>query len=246
MHHRTKPDYPAAANFFRKYLEELLKSHLPDHEIRDENYALIETYRLGTLVNVGLKFLHKIGADASLLLELQNALPTLLHPLSHYELSTQVYKGELLRVEELLPKFAKQLIALKLTYKVFIPQGRMVKLNFIINATDTGYYEIYTKETIYILRSTVGVISLSLGDCHSKCSYTLSNGYEIARNNFSTNDNFVQYISISNSFDTIYNFIHSQPLYSHVIRASDPLTEFHYYNDGLSQTLDQHMAQVIW
>jgi hypothetical protein len=40
-------------------IQEVLKSNLPEHEIRDDNYTLIETYKLGALVNSGLHFLTK-------------------------------------------------------------------------------------------------------------------------------------------------------------------------------------------
>ncbi len=246
LHHKSRPDYPAAANFFRKSLEELLKSHLPDHEIRDENYALIETYRLGALVTSGLNFLQKINANNAVLLELQNALPSLLHPLSHYELSTQVYRAELERVEELIPKLEKQLSDLKLTYKVFIPKGRLIKLNFVISSTDTGYYDIYSKETIYILRDANGLISLSLGECHCKTCYKVSNASEISRTNFATTDAAAQYTSILDSYQSIYNFIHGQAGYEHIASAANPYTEFHYHDNSINQSLEQHILQVPW
>ncbi|WP_284653502.1 AAA family ATPase [Flavobacterium terrisoli] len=246
LHHKSRPDYPASANFFRKSLEEILKNNLPSHEIRDENYAMIETYRLGALVSSGLKFLQKIAADDKILLELQNALPTLLHPLSHYELSTQVYKVELERVEHLIPLLQDQLLHINLNCKVFIPKGRSFTLKFSINGTDNGFYEIYSKETIYALRASNGALTLSVGGCHCKCSYRTSSGGEISRSNFSPAATFVQYISVLDSYETIYNHIHVQPEFSHIPIAINPLNEFEYYNDNTNQTLEQHLQQVIW
>jgi energy-coupling factor transporter ATP-binding protein EcfA2 len=120
LHHKTKPDYPAAANYFRKSAEEIMTQQIPEHEIRDENDAIVETYKLGKLVNSCLNFLDKIGANGSLLLQLKNALPSLLHPLSHYDLSSQVYKIELEEIQVLLPQIITQLTELKTNYRVLI------------------------------------------------------------------------------------------------------------------------------
>lgn len=246
LHHKIKPDYPAAANFFRKSAEEILKSNLPEHEIRDDNYTLIESYKLGALVNSGLHFLNKIGADNSLLLELKNALPTLLHPLSHYQLSAQVYKAELEGLLELIPKLEKQLKDLKATYRVFLPQGRKFNLAFTINATDTGYYEIWSKETIYALRDSAGVVTLSAGSCHCKTCYTLSGANETSRRNFNNNDIIAQYISVEDSYNKIYNHIHGIAVYAHIARVGNCLTEFAYQNENGNHSLEHHKGLVAW
>lgn len=246
LHHKSKPDYPAAANFFRKSAEELLKHNLPEHEIRDDNYALIESYKLGALINSGLHFLSKIGADSSLLLELKNALPTLLHPLSHYQLSAQVYKVELENIQELIPKLEIQLKNLKSTYRVFIPQGRMFKLNFTINAADTGHYEIWSKETIYALRDSAGEITVSTGSCHCKTCYTVSGVTETSRHNFSNNDVLAQYISVADGYDKIYNHIHGIAAFSHITRVGNCLTEFAYQNENGNHSLEHHKGLVTW
>jgi hypothetical protein len=246
LHHKTKPDYPAAANFFRKSAEEILKSNLPEHEIRDDNYALIETYKLGALVNSGLHFLSKIGVAKSLLLELQNALPSLLHPLSHYELSAQVYKVELEEIQRLLPKLDKQLKDLKATYRVFIPQGRMLKLNFTISATQTGHYEIYSKETIYALRNAGGIVTLSAGGCHCKTCYTMNGTTKVPGRDFGNNEAIAQYTSVQDGYDKIYNDIHARPTYSHIARAANCLTEFSYHNENGNHSLENHKGHVVW
>lgn len=246
LHHKTKPDYPASANFFRKSAEAILKNNLPEHEIRDDTYALIETYKLGALVNSGLHFFSKIGTDNSLLLELKNALPSLLHPLSHYELSAQVYRAELEGIQELLLKLEKQLKVLKATYRVFIPEGRMFKLTFTINATTTRHYEIFSKETIYALRDAAGIVTLSNGNCHCKINYIMNGEIESGRVNFNKNDTSVQYLSVADSYDKIYNHIHGIAAYAHILKAGNYLTEFSYFNQGINQTFEHHKGLVTW
>src|SRR5207248_1169509 len=79
LHHSVKPDYPASANYFRKFAEDILTKYLPSHEIRQDDYSLIENYKLGSLVSSALHFFDKINANRRLLLELRNLLPTILH-----------------------------------------------------------------------------------------------------------------------------------------------------------------------
>lgn len=246
LHHRFKPDYPAAANYFRKFAEEILKTHIPSHEIRNVNSVLIETHRLGELVNSGIHFLTKIGANISFLIQLKNTLPSLLHPLSHYDLTAPVYRNELEEVQNLLPFLEKQLRNLKQALKIFIPSGRMFNLIFKISTDETGCYELYSKETIYALKDTAGNISISIGNCHCKTCYVINNGVEISRHNFHTTDKKVQYSSIENAYDTIYNHIHSISIYSHIPRVTNYLTEFTYKNETGLHSLEKYKSLLLF
>lgn len=246
LHHKSKPDYPAAANFFRKAAEEVLKLNLPDHETRDENYISIDNYKLGPLVNVGLNFLHKISYDQSLLIELKNALPTLLHPLSHYDLTAQVYKNELEEMQKLIPKLEKYLKGLKNKYRVFIPEGRKFQLLFPINANDTGIYEIQTKETLYLTQNAAGTVSVSLGKSHCRKCYTLSGGNMILGQTFSNNDPNMQYSSLLDCYDKIYNHIHGVPAYSHIPIAPNILTEFEYQDQTGKHSIEHRKNSLVW
>lgn len=244
LHHPSKPDYPAAANYFRKYAEEILTEHLPNHETRNViDDSLIESYRVGKLIETGLHFLKKINADTAHLLKLQQNLPPLLHPLSHYDLSSPVYKGELIEIEGILLKLNKQLTELKNQYKILIPSGRMLKLIFKISSTEKGFYEIFTKEAIYLLKDISGNLSISSGLCHCKCTYVLSNGAEISRHNFSNDDQRAKYFSIENAYDKIFSFISTQSQFNHIPRAALYTEEFEFSDNSVTKTLDKYL---IW
>ncbi|MBS4043510.1 MAG: AAA family ATPase [Chitinophagaceae bacterium] len=232
LHHPHKPDYPAAANYFRKYAESILSNELniPSHEIRNEDYSLIENYKLTNLVNSALHFVRKIRANDALLVILKNALHTLLHPLSHFNLTSPVYKVELIEIQKCLELLEPYLKSLVPNYRLFIPHSKMFKLRFIINATDTGYYEIFPKEAIYLLNDA-GTITLSEGECHCKTCYTLQGINEISRYNFNNTNPVAQYLSVANSYDVVYNHLHGQAAYSHIPRALNYSTEFEL-NDG--------------
>jgi energy-coupling factor transporter ATP-binding protein EcfA2 len=247
LHHASKPDYPAAANYFRKYTEELLIKHLPKHETRlSKDDSAIESYKLGLLVSAGLHFLNKIGADTTLMVRLKNSLPTLLHPLSHYELSAPIYKIELLDISNCIQDLEKYLIQLKTNYRLLFTPGRMIKLNFTISATDTGHYEIFTKDAIYILRGTGISLSLSQGHCHCKTSYIVANTVEQPRNKYRNTDKKYQYTSLENGYDLIYAFIITQGAFAHIAKQANYSTEFTLQGAAGISTLEQHMNAFVW
>jgi len=102
VHH---PDYPAAANYLRKAVEEILKTRFPSFAIRDENYEMIPSYKLAGVISSLDEFLSQTEGYHSHQTSIRNCLsvikshlPTLLHPLSHYSIQTPVYKNELIEV----------------------------------------------------------------------------------------------------------------------------------------------------
>jgi len=247
LHHASKPDYPAAANYFRKYTEELLIKHLPKHETRlSKDDSAIESYKLGLLVSAGLHFLNKIGADITLMVRLKNSLPTLLHPLSHYDLSAPIYKIELLDISNCIQELEKYLIELKTNYRLLFTPGRMIKLNFTISATDTGHYEIFAKDAIYILRGTGIPLSLSQGHCHCKTSYIVANTVEQPRNKYRNTDKKYQYTSLENGYDLIHAFIITQGAFAHIAKQANYSTEYTLQGAAGISTLEQYMNAFVW
>ena len=246
LHHRSRPDYPAAANYFRKYAEHILSNFMPPQEIRNEDYSLVESYRLGKYVNEAQRFMRNIGANDTFLTRLEYLLPTLLHPLSHFEITSNVYKAELVEIQQLLVKIEAQLSSIKDGYRLIIPQGRMVKLGFAIAANSTGYYDVFAKESVYLLRDSGGRLTLSKAQCHSKATYIVTNGVEVSRQKFANGDPAKDYSSIENAYDVIYRFINAQAQYSHIAKAATYKTEFTFVDKGISQSLDGWMNSIQW
>lgn len=100
-----RPDYPAAANYLRKTVEEMLTTRFPAFVIRDDSYELIPSYKLAGVISSIDEFLsqtddyhtHQVTMRGYLS-DIKSHLPTLLHPLSHYSVQTPVYKNELIEV----------------------------------------------------------------------------------------------------------------------------------------------------
>jgi hypothetical protein len=179
----TRPDYPAAANYLRKYAEELVQGFLPDHERRnrDENkdgkekFAILPEYKLGVYLDRTIELYQRFGWNADLLNRLKNALPTLLHPLSHFELSVSVYKGELEEAIEILLALKQQFENNKLRFKVALPPQKIF-LTFQHPNGDWDKCEIDFDRPVYALRDAAGHTFFNYPTCIHKKSTTMRSG----------------------------------------------------------------------
>jgi hypothetical protein len=242
LHNPVLPDFPASANYFRKFSESILQAHLPSHEIRNQDYSLIGNYRLSNLVNSGIKFFQKINADLTLLLQLKCALPTLLHPLSHFNLSSPIYRRELLEMQYCLDKLEKQLVSLKSTYRGFIPQSQVLKLKIPFTENECGYFEIEVYEMIYILLKD-GHATLSDGECWAKCTYILADNIKSKFFSFNSKSSTFKYKSLSDAYDKIYFHLINNSEYESIIKPADFKTEFEISDNGNWKCL---APLVIW
>lgn len=237
LHHPYKPDYPAAANYFRKYAEDILTQHLPPHEIREDDLSQIPGYQLSKLLNAGIKFLDKVSLDNKLLYKLKNTLPTLLHPLSHFNLDSPIYKKELHEVQNLLIDIKDYLIR---TTSICTPQlhaNHVLVLNIAINNGLTHRYKFKPKEMIYLISEPAQPKRISLGHCH--CSHmceVAGDGKEDKGKDFSPNLEKFQYKSIGDAYEQIFDF--NSKRYNHLVKSLDYTKEFSVHIDGVVQQLN--------
>ncbi len=120
LHDRIKPDYPAAANYFRKALEQLIQDYIPEWETADAENTQLPDYKLGGLIYRTKRFLDKSGNSSDSLNKIITLLSSLLHPLSHHEITSPVYRGELEIIENHIPKLIAELKSLDYICKNFI------------------------------------------------------------------------------------------------------------------------------
>lgn len=99
------PDYPAAANYLRKTVEEMLTTRFLAFARMDDSYEFIPSYKLASIISSIDEFLRQTdeyhthqATIRGYLSDIKSHLPTLLHPLSHYSAQTPVYKNELIEV----------------------------------------------------------------------------------------------------------------------------------------------------
>lgn len=236
LHHPEKPDYPAAANYFRKHAEEILTHHLPPHEIREDDFSLISGYQLSKLINAGIKFLEKVGFNTTLLSQLKNFLPTLLHPLSHFNLSSPIYKKELFAVQNLLLHIQDYLIKTVKYCKPTLHSKHFLTLNIKINNTLTHKYTIKPKEMIYIIEEPGQIRRMSSGICYcSRMCQTDQNGIESNIKELSPNIDAFQYASIKESYEKI--FAHNQNNHNGLIISPNFTDNFSVHIEGVNKQL---------
>ncbi len=211
LHNRSRPDYPAAANYFRKSLEKMITDYIPKFELVGSDYAQIQEYKLTKLLAVAQRFLEKTGNNLVDILKITGLLHNLLHPLSHHEITSPIYKGELIILENAIAEFKNQLdlLNIPISYKIGIEKGKRIKITYIIDVA-TGherFYEIFLKDSLIIQKDAANVITLAKANCYLITCYGTKNGTTLKPYNPRKTDVRFNYQSIEIACDNIYNFI---------------------------------------
>ena len=126
LHHQIRPDYPASANYFRKALEELIKDFIPKWETVDAENTQLPDFQLTSLILRAKRFFYNADISLEFIDNISSLTSTLLHPLSHHQISSPVYRGELVIFEENFIKLREQLINLEISnnFKCCIEEGK--------------------------------------------------------------------------------------------------------------------------
>lgn len=217
LHDSRRPDYPASANYFRKALEQIIQEEVPAYERADvENKVQIPDYKLGPLIYKTKRFLKRLNHSTATVDAIISLLPSLLHPLSHHEITSPVYKGELLQIENLIPKFLSELKSLDCSIKIKCTplEGRTeLKIKYIID-NGTGHFSftyLRTTEPMLLTNNGTGAIRISDTKCFIEKCYGENNGVEVphSRKSFS-NDEKAHPDNNFNSILDAYNILHSK------------------------------------
>ncbi|SIT03572.1 AAA family ATPase [Chryseobacterium gambrini] len=246
LHHDTKPDYPAAANYFRKALEELLSTSLPSCEIVDSDNTKIPEYKLGKFITICHNVLKKTGHDVTHINTINSHLYTLLHPLSHHETTTLVYKRELESIEHAFFKLKEQLrnIDYLTNYQCIQGGNSRLRIHFKISLADKHIqnYEFILQEPLLIFKKADG--TLELIDC--KCYITrlegIKNGTFFFQKDVKKEDPHFQYKSFIEAVYKTYDHIinHEGLSFTRPIKAIDVIE---YYN---GKTWEALQNILIW
>jgi len=220
LHNRIKPDYPAAANYFRKALEELIQDYIPKWETVDSENTQIPGYKLGNLIYKARNFLFKTNNSTQNIDSIISFLPTLLHPLSHHEISSPIYKGELQTIEKRIQLCAIELKSLNIPikYKASLLTGKnILQIKYVLNTTTNKhfYFLIKTSETLVIINEG-GQVRCSKVHCILQERWGEENGQKqpVAKHSYTkiekkaASNNFN---SLQDSYDKIYDVIINLP-----------------------------------
>lgn len=160
--HYKQHDYPAAANYLRKYSEEILCKWLPaycwkDKESKDKsNNKMPFQNILDNALNV---FWPLFGITSSEYLQLRKYLRILLNPLSHADVGVERYKGEIKQVIQIINQV--ELLHSNNNLKVIIAGGEEIQIRQSAANGDLliGIYEL--NDSLYKLTDQAGTIRYS-------------------------------------------------------------------------------------
>ena len=167
-------------------------------------------------------------------LELKSHLNTLLHPLSHFELASPIYKGELLRIENCLIKLVPFLEQIKNNYKpIAVPLKRM-RLNLTVSATLVRRYSIITIPQLYVVNSDSGILRFSDCECFTPNVLTEPLGGVSVNHkcDYKQNPASYKFSSISNACKSLRDADIALSAFSTISAIPDYIDALEYSDDG--------------
>lgn len=253
LHDRVKPDYPAAANYFRKTLEEIIQNNLPPYEKVDaENKVLIPDYKLGPLIFRLRRFLEKTSNSTDTLNKIITLLPSLLHPLSHHEITSPVYRGELLIIESLIPKLLSELKAMDIQhqYRCSTLEGRTkIRIKYSIDTAIGHYsfYELRTTEPLLLINNPIGTPTISAVKCFIEKCWGENNGTRVprSRKEFTNAEQALaqnNFNSIQDAYDRLHAIMITRPAIGIFAKSANYLDDIEYLDQ---QGIYQPITNVI-
>ena len=211
LHGQRPIDLPAAANYFRKTLEDLISDrNFPKELFLSEDYTLIPGYKLTKRVNALSDLFLKIGEDATNILIVEAYLHPLLHPLSHYEEEAQIYRRELLAVEEAIAGLFSQVADFQKRCKLLMGKGNKVEIHY--DTADGSYrtkYQILFEDNVWAFKDNDGVGYFTDAACRCVHMEGVHNGKKLKpispNEKMAKFENFC-YNSLDEALQKIYEF----------------------------------------
>lgn len=165
LHGSRNIDLPAAANYFRKALEELL-SRLPKELYVNEDYTIVPGFKLKHRAKAIRVFFSNIGVSTKSISFLESYLHSLIHPLSHYEEEVEVYRNELMEVEEAIGELSMQIDRLPHRCRLLVAKKNQLCIEY--KTADGSYqarYFVLLDDNIWVYKNHDGTVHLTGGQC---------------------------------------------------------------------------------
>lgn len=246
LHDRIKPDYPASANYFRKALEELVQKYIPEWEKADAENTQLPDYQLTQLILRTKRFLGNAGNTTEYIDKINSLLYSLIHPLSHHEITSPVYRGELVIIENNFSKLKQQLVDLDISnkYKCCLGGSKRLKVTFTIDATANhfSYYELILKEPLTMRQNGTGIPIISKVHCVADRCYGNNGATVYPTFNPDKKIPEFNYESLTNAYDRIHTYIIGTPIGAFP-KAANYLTTIQYHDGTIWQPL---LNLIVW
>lgn len=211
LHGQRPVDLPAAANYFRKALEELIsEKYLPKELFMSDDYSPIPGYKLTKHIGALIDLFVKTGEDMVKIMTIKSYLHPLIHPLSHYEEEAQVYRNELVAVEEAIKGLYSQIENLNKRCRILIGRNNIVEIRY--ETADKSYfakYQIQLDDNIWVYKDKNGAAHLTKCNCKCVLMEGKLNGNILPPfkpNKRMQNYNNFYYASLDEALQKIYDF----------------------------------------
>ncbi|WP_185248277.1 ATP-binding protein [Chryseobacterium bernardetii] len=205
LYNNERPDYPAAANYFRKYLEKKLLDVFPKEIFKDGNYEQIDSYKLSKIFNLCRNFIKDVDENLPELDEINSYLFILLHPLSHYNTSLHTYKKDLKEVDLIIKQLFENESKFDFLKNIkFCSFNTTVQIEFHINKYNIWHYEFFIKKPLFYNISTK-----TFSNCDLVCTkfYSLKNNVQQPAKTLNRGTSNIKYQSIEKSYEEITKII---------------------------------------
>ena len=158
------PDYPAAANYFRKAIEQILNKYFPKFLFKDGDFIDIETYKLSAIFIIAENFLSKVHLSITGIRNLRDFLYILLHPLSHYQIDASEYKRDLIQIEKLIfdLKLALPPLNLDSRFICVLEKGGKLMLELFVDPNKKHIYYFFIEEHLIFDKQTNKIANCNL------------------------------------------------------------------------------------
>lgn len=238
LHGNREIDLPAAANYFRKALEELFsEEHFPKELFLNDDYTPIPGFKLTQRVGSVANLMLQIGEDAKDVLFIESYLHPLLHPLSHYEEEAQIYRSELIGVEKAIMELYRQFNSLNNKFKLLVGRGNVVEIHY--DTTDglyNGRYRVMLEDNIWLYKDVAGNPKFTASKCRTIYMDGTENGTKLKP--FRPTDSMSQFIY--NSLDDAL-----QKIYDHEVNVKHHPVKPHSDYDIVMRALGQGKVECI-
>lgn len=179
IYHYKKFDYPASANYLRKSVEELIQL-FPKYISRTDDGLSKE--KLRGKIDAAKSLFECMDGDTDDIQTIILSLGTLLNPLSHRSIDTNIYRTELDAIIKVIPKVKQHI--LKLDIKEIIAVENAVYLFLDENDATKCEIKINLKTPLYSFVDFDGHRKLSKAKGDSIESITINNGVREAPQQF--------------------------------------------------------------
>lgn len=169
LHGKRDIDLPAVANYFRKALEERISTeYLPKELFFSDDYSIVPGFKLTNHVDSLSNLFSLIGEDLQYINTIDTFLHPLIHPLSHFDEESQVYRSELIQVEKAIAGLSIQIDNLSKKCVLLLGKGNKVAIHYdTVDGTYKSTYHILLEDNIWLYKDATGVGKISSGKCRT-------------------------------------------------------------------------------